>query len=127
MSICFYLQITLHIFNKNCILLKENNGDFDDKLWKILKIIRSIAALNQVITDNKARRFLIGFVPTMGSIHKGHISLVQKSILENDYTICSIYVNPTQFNDKTDFIKLKLNELLENIMIQKVDDIFMPN
>ena len=94
-----------------------------------MKIIRRIRALNRIITDNKARGFLIGFVPTMGSIHKGHISLVQKSILENDYTICSIYVNPTQFNDKTDFIKYPREEEKDIKILREFncDAVFLPN
>ncbi|MEK6705136.1 MAG: pantoate--beta-alanine ligase [Bdellovibrionota bacterium] len=47
----------------------------------------------------------LGFIPTMGALHDGHISLVERSISENDFTLVSIFVNPTQFDDKRDLEK----------------------
>ncbi len=55
---------------------------------------------NQIKNEKK-----VGFVPTMGALHQGHISLILQSSKENDLTVCSIFINPTQFNDKDDFNK----------------------
>jgi pantoate--beta-alanine ligase len=59
--------------------------------------------------DLKKNKFKIGLVPTMGALHEGHMSLIKRSIKENDYTIVSIFINPTQFNDKKDLISYPKN------------------
>ncbi len=69
-----------------------------------MKVIRNRNSLHQELHNLRKKTIDIGFVPTMGAIHEGHISLIQNSIKENNITICSIYVNPKQFNDKKDLI-----------------------
>ncbi len=70
----------------------------------------------------------IGFVPTMGALHKGHISLFRKSVKDNDISIVSIYVNKTQFNDESDFAKYPktLKQDLRICKKNKIDIVFAP-
>lgn len=70
-----------------------------------METIYSIKDLKTYISSIKNKHQKIGFVPTMGALHEGHISLVQNSVANNDITIVSIFVNPTQFNDKNDLEK----------------------
>lgn len=65
-------------------------------------VFHSIVQLqNALFADRKAGK-TIGLVPTMGALHEGHASLVRKSVSDNDVTVVSVFVNPTQFNDKND-------------------------
>ena len=66
-----------------------------------MKIISSKNKLIKFIHNEKK----IGFIPTMGAIHSGHISMIKKSLNQCDKTIVSIFINKPQFNKKTDFLK----------------------
>lgn len=70
-----------------------------------MKIINTVNELKFVLNNYRGENKTIGLVPTMGALHEGHISLVQRSVEENDVTVVSIFVNPTQFNDKKDLEK----------------------
>ena len=70
-----------------------------------MNLIKSIAELEQYVSALKAENKKIGFVPTMGALHEGHLQLVRRAVAENEVAIVSVFVNPTQFNDKNDLAK----------------------
>lgn len=84
-----------------------------------MEIFKEIQPLKTFLKDKRAQGSLIGLVPTMGALHKGHVSLIQASRKQNQVTVCSIYINPTQFNNSNDLLKYprtieKDLEMLEN-------------
>ena len=67
-----------------------------------MEIFSTIRSLQSALSGYRNSNSTIGFVPTMGALHKGHLSLVEQSLAGNDITVASIYVNPPQFNNRDD-------------------------
>ena len=67
-----------------------------------MKVFKKIVDLQNALFDERKQGKEIGLVPTMGALHEGHASLVRRSVNENGVTVVSVFVNPTQFNDKND-------------------------
>jgi len=93
-----------------------------------MEVINTIRAIQSKVEALKNQGNSVGFVPTMGALHSGHLSLVKASKSENSITIVSIFVNPTQFNDKEDLKKYPrtFEEDAEKLEKAGVDFIFFP-
>lgn len=70
-----------------------------------MRVIHTIKDLQAELTVLKGQDKKVGLVPTMGALHAGHAALVKRSVSENGVTVVSVFVNPTQFNDKNDLVK----------------------
>ena len=90
-----------------------------------MKLVRQIIDLNKAIKDN----YELGFVPTMGGLHEGHISLIKQSKKKCKQTLVSIFVNPKQFNSNRDYKSYprNINKDLKILQKLKVDFVFLPN
>jgi pantoate--beta-alanine ligase len=94
-----------------------------------MRVIEYINDLKAIVRSQKSAGKSIGFVPTMGYLHEGHISLVKSSLHDNEFTIMSIFVNPTQFGPNEDFGKYPRDLDRDLIMAENagVDVVFVPS
>ena len=84
----------------------------------MMRVFNKNQSISDFLESLSTQNFSVGFVPTMGALHNGHLSLIKQAIDENDHVIVSIYINPTQFDDKHDLDKYPYN-LEEDIKILK--------
>jgi pantoate--beta-alanine ligase len=100
-----------------------------------MQIFNKNIELREFLDSKTIHNSTIGFVPTMGALHEGHLALMQRSLLENEVTVVSIFVNPTQFNNPEDLAKYprtleadvaKMSTLSEKIIVfaPTVEDIY---
>ena len=94
-----------------------------------MHVIGALNALSDVISTFVKNGKTIGFVPTMGALHAGHLSLIRESVDHNDVTIVSIFVNPLQFNNASDLAKYPrvLEEDINLLQNNNVDVVFTPS
>jgi pantoate--beta-alanine ligase len=94
-----------------------------------MRVIDNISGLKAIIRAQKAAGRTIGFVPTMGYLHEGHLSLARASVAENDFTVISIFVNPIQFGVNEDLDKYPRDFAGDTAKAEScgVDVIFMPS
>lgn len=94
-----------------------------------MEVVYKIATTKKIINSLREKKQSVGLVPTMGALHKGHLSLLDKSVLENDYSIVTIFVNPTQFDKQEDLDNYPntLKEDLEKLKNTGCDLVFVPN
>lgn len=94
-----------------------------------MKVAGTVAELKRLISSFKEEGKTIGLVPTMGALHQGHLSLVERAVKENDATVVSIFVNPTQFNNPADLATYPRTEENDLALLEKagVDVAFVPS
>ncbi len=94
-----------------------------------MHIFEKITELSDFLNSQKILKKSIGFVPTMGALHEGHLSLIKKAITENDIIVSSIFVNPTQFNDPNDLLNYPrtLESDIEKLQLSGCHILFVPS
>ena len=93
-----------------------------------MEIVKLVADIKAIISKFKAEGKTVGFVPTMGALHDGHLSLTEASVNNNDVTVVSIFVNPSQFNNPNDLKTYPrcIEDDLEKLSRYNPDLIFIP-
>lgn len=91
-------------------------------------VFKLAGALSEYIAEQKLNGKKIGFVPTMGALHAGHISLIENARTQCDITVCSIFINPTQFNNSEDFrlYPVTVESDIEKLVGSQCDVLFLP-
>lgn len=94
-----------------------------------MKIIRTVRELREAVADARSNDRTVGLVPTMGALHAGHLSLVGRSVRENGFTVVSVFVNPTQFNNPDDLRTYPRTEEADCRLLEDagVDVAFIPS
>ena len=94
-----------------------------------MRVVHTIEELRRVLGQARAEGKKIGMVPTMGALHAGHASLVKRSVAENGLTVVSVFLNPTQFNDKKDLEKYPRTLEADCALLESVgaDVVFAPS
>lgn len=94
-----------------------------------MNLVKTVKDLQDALSSLRPQGGTVGFVPTMGALHEGHLSLVRRCIADNDVCVVSIFVNPTQFNNKEDLQKYPRNLEKDSQYLQEagVDIIFAPS
>ncbi|KXX72251.1 pantoate--beta-alanine ligase [Flammeovirga sp. SJP92] len=93
-----------------------------------MNVFNKVSTLKEFVNNCKFSKKTIGFVPTMGALHEGHLTLIRQSKKENDITICSIFVNPTQFNNAIDLKHYPVKHTEDKALLESVgcDILFLP-
>ncbi len=94
-----------------------------------MKVFSTVDEIKNHLKKIKADGKKVGFVPTMGALHEGHLSLIREAKNDSDYVVSSIFVNPEQFNDKEDLAKYPRDEKADIALLEKekCDVLFLPS